>query len=612
MATQSSPELLINLARQELGSGQLAAAQEKCLQVLGKHHHHPGALEVLGEVFCAAGRHEEAVRVFEALSLMQPAVARHWQNLGTVLRPTGRHAEALAAFERALRLAPSTAGLLYNLGVLQMERGDYDAAYLALRDGAAMAPSDAALRWAYAQCCFDRGRLDETLEALDNWQQLKGLSTEFTVRIVLLLAMLGAIQREDAAVQRLLANPPQRGRAALGVAAIMERLHMLDEARAVVARLDPGGGATGTEGVDRLLMLGVLAARSGRHEEACQHLELALASHQEFVHRHKLLFPLALEYDALGRYDEAYAAAEEGHRSQLAFFDMMTGRSAAEDSQLWSLTAEGCSPEDVATWQDPGPATQDSPVFIVGFPRSGTTLLEQALDAHPLLRSMDERSFLGTAVSEVMARGIRYPAELGRLGAEDLAAIRAAYWERARKRVELVPGQRLVDKNPLNMNMLPLIRRLFPGAPVLLMIRHPCDTLLSCFLQYFRSPGLALLCRDLPTLAKAYARAFGFWYSQSALLRPKTHEVIYERLTADFAAQVRALCGFLELPWDPAMLAPGERARARGFIRTPSYAQVIEPVSTRAVGRWKHYEDRFGAALVDLEPWVERWGYSLS
>ncbi|GAC1454937.1 MAG: tetratricopeptide repeat protein [Steroidobacteraceae bacterium] len=611
MSTLSSPELLISLARQELGSGHHAAAKEKCLQVLGEHHHHPGAMEVLGEVFCAEGRHEDAVRVFNALTLMQPEVAWHWQNLGTVLRPTGRHAQALAAFERALRLAPPTPGLLYNLGVLQMDRGDYDAAYLALRDGAAMAPSDGRLRWAYAQCCFDCGRLDETLEALDDWQQLEGLTAEFTVLIVLLLAMLGAIHRGDPVVQRLLANPPQRGRAALGVAAIMERLHMLDEARAVVERLQPGDAADGAEAADRLLMLGVLAARSGRHEEARRCLESALESDREFVHRHRLLFALARECDALGRYDEAYAFAEEAHRSHLAFFDMMTGRSAAEDSKLWSLTAEGCTPEDVATWTTSGPAAQDSPVFIVGFPRSGTTLLEQVLDAHPLLRSMDERPFLGTAVSEATARGIRYPAELGRLRVEDLEAIRTAYWERARKRVNLGPGQRLVDKNPLNMNMLPLIRRLFPEAPIILIIRHPCDTLLSCFLQDFRSPGLALLCRDLPTLARAYARTFGFWYSQSALLRPKTHEVVYERLAAAFATEVARVCAFLQLPWDPAMLTPGEHARAKGFIRTPSYAQVIEPVSTRAVGRWKHYEARFGEALPILKPWIERWGYSL-
>src|SRR5258708_25986672 len=126
----SDPEELLRLARQDLAGGQLADAQEKCLQVLGAHQHHPGALEVLGEALFAGGRSEEAVRVFNALTLMHPTVALHWQNLGTVLRPTGRYAQALAAFERALQLAPPSPGLLYNLGVLAMDRFDYSAAYL--------------------------------------------------------------------------------------------------------------------------------------------------------------------------------------------------------------------------------------------------------------------------------------------------------------------------------------------------------------------------------------------------------------------------------------------------------------------------------------------------
>src|ERR1700731_3311286 len=129
MPPPSDPELLLELARQDLASGQFAAAEVKCLQVLGAHHHHPGALQVLGQVLHLQGRHEDAVRVFNALTLMEPAVAGHWQNLGSAIRPTKRYAQAIAAYERALQLAPPSAALLYSLGVLQMDRCDYRAAY---------------------------------------------------------------------------------------------------------------------------------------------------------------------------------------------------------------------------------------------------------------------------------------------------------------------------------------------------------------------------------------------------------------------------------------------------------------------------------------------------
>ena len=99
-----------------------------------------------------------------------------------------------------------------------------------------------------------------------------------------------------------------------------------------------------------------------------------------------------------------------------------------------------------------------------------------------------------------------------------------------------------------------------------------------------------MLCRDLPTLAASYRGFFDYWYAQEARLGAATLEIRYETLVADLETQLRALMEFLELPWDPAMLSPAARARARGFISTPSYTQVIQPVTSQAIGRWRNYE----------------------
>jgi tetratricopeptide (TPR) repeat protein len=608
MSTPSDPEVLLEFARQDLAKGQLAAAEAKCLQVLGVQRHHPGALSLLGQVLYSQGRHDEAVRVFNALALMQPTVAEHWRNLGTALRPTRQYDLAIAAFDRALRLAPPTAALLYNLGVLQMERSDYNAAYLALRDAVALAPTDGTIRWAFAQCCFELINVDEALAALEDWQKLQGLTAEITVRICYLLVMMGATQQAWPGIERLLVNPPQKGRAVVGMASILERLHRLDEARAMMDRLDVNDHSLDAY-PERLLLVAKLAERAGQREEAQRQLSLALASQGEFVYRYRFLFPLAKIQDALGRYEEAFATAEEAHRSQLVFLESVMGKSSEAESRILARAANGCDPDDVASWESAGPAIEDSPIFIVGFPRSGTTLLEQVLDAHPLLQSMDEQPFLVRALGEVTDRGIRYPIELGKLTPSDLDTIRANYWDSVRQKVSLLPGQRLVDKNPLNMVLLPLMRRLFPNAHFILAVRHPCDVLLSCYLQDFRAPELALLCRDLPTLANAYSRAFEFWYSQAPLLRPLVYELFYEQFAADFATHARKLAEFLQLPWHEAMLAPDEHARAKGFISTPSYTQVLEPVNNRSVGRWKHYESHFAPVLPILMPWIERWAY---
>jgi hypothetical protein len=237
-------------------------------------------------------------------------------------------------------------------------------------------------------------------------------------------------------------------------------------------------------------------------------------------------------------------------------------------------------------------------------------LLELTLDAHPQLQSMDEQPFLQNALEDITANGIRYPFELGKLDAQQLDSIRARYWERVRRKVQIGPGQRLVDKNPLNLLRLPVIRRVFPHSRVIVAVRHPCDVLVSCYMQHFRAPEFALLCNDLDTLARGYRRSFDFWYEQARILAPATREVRYESFVAQFESEIRGIAEFLELPWHDALLAPAQRAKEKGFISTPSYTQVVQPVSSKSVGRWRAYERHLRPVLPHVQPYLDRWGYS--
>jgi tetratricopeptide (TPR) repeat protein len=607
---QTEPEVLVALARQDLSTGQLAAAQEKCLQALDLQRSNASALSLLAQILSTQGQHDEAVRVFESLTRLHPTVAGYWVNLGTALRLLQRQEEALTAFERALQLGAPSAGLLYNLGWLQMDRCDYQAAYIALRDAAALAPQSATIRWSYAQCCYELALTEEALGALQDWQKLDGLSIEITVRIILLLVSMGAGARAADVLARMRQVPPADGRAAVIFASILERLNHLDEARTVLARALANEPALGND-AEQLLMSAVLADRFDEHEIAYQKSTLALQHNRDVARQHTLLFVLARACDALGRYEEAFSTAERAHVAQQTFVRAATGMSSMEQSQTWTLSSKLPDVADIGSWTRAGPARARSPVFIVGFPRSGTTLIEQVLDAHPLLQSLDEQPLMMRSLEHVLQQGIRYPDELGKLSEPQVAALRAAYWDRARRQ-GLLAGRRLVDKNPLNMVLLPLIKRMFPEASIVLAVRHPCDTLLSCFMQNFSAPGVAMLCTDLETLARVYDRVFSHWYRSQELLSPSIHELRYERLATSLREEVERLQAFLGLPQDEAALDPAKVARTKGFISTPSYTQVVRPVTGRSVGRWKHYAAHFTDALPLLQPWIERWGYTES
>jgi hypothetical protein len=128
-------------------------------------------------------------------------------------------------------------------------------------------------------------------------------------------------------------------------------------------------------------------------------------------------------------------------------------------------------------------------------------------------------------------------------------------------------------------------------------------------MQHFRAPDFVLLCRDLSTLAAGYLKAFDFWYQQHDILAPRSLEVRYENFVSDFELQSRAIFEFLELPWNAAVLEPGKRALEKRFVSTPSYTQVVQPVTKKAVGRWHNYREHFEECLPILRPYLEKWGY---
>lgn len=569
---------------------------------------------ITGAAAHAGGRHDAAAAAFGELARRQPREACHWLNLGTSLRALGRYDEALRAYAQAHALGGETAAFCYNVGLTHLDRFDFESARAVLGRGVALAPRDALMRLQYAKACFESGETDAGVEALADSAALETLPATAAAEAGQRLQAAGEAALAARMMDRLAADPDLDPEAGLTLVQMLERVNRVEEAQALLTRLraapHPAALAAGIAAAQ-----GRIAQRAGRHDEAIVQLREAVAAPDGAPPRHHELFPLAHSLAATGRTAECWQTLEAAHRAQLAQLRLSAPLLVAHGAPDLAIAQLGVSRDDVAAWDDgsaDGPDEASDPVFIVAFPRSGTTLLEQALDAHPALASMDEQPFLHHALTELATvEGARYPDALAAVDRGTLAAIRGRYFERVRRRIPLAPGQRLLDKNPLNLLRLPAIRRLFPRARILLAVRHPCDVLLSCYMQHFTAPGFALLCADLPTLAAGYRRAFDAWHRDQAVLQAAVREVRYETLVGDFERELRGIAAFLDLPWHDAMLAPAAHARAKPFISTPSYAQVVQPVSARAVGRWRAYRRHFEPVLPVLAPLLERWGYDV-
>lgn len=603
----------MNVLQQALdaaNTGRFEEARRLAEEILACEPADRRATAILAAAQNGLGRPAEAAALFRRLCESEPKVARHWANLGTALRAAGDFDAAFSAYERALGLGFVAPDFLLNVALLHLDRLEFGRARDLLRRAAEQAPQHPEIRYFEAVCSFQETRHDDAQRALRGWRELRDASPDTLAGIAALLTQLGETSEAEAVLGETLRLDPGHATARLRLAQLLERTNRVEEAQAQVAALQ-GARLPGDAEADLLSTQARLAERRGDLSGARRHYEALLARSPAPHDQYHVLYPLARVLDLAGEHEASMSTLAKAHASQMLFLTRSAPRFVAPDYPVFNITRFSAAPEDIALWDHSGaPGPGSSPVFVVGFPRSGTTLLEQALDAHPALESMDEQPFLQNAIDDIRGLGVVYPEHLADLDESGCEQVRARYFERVRTRVSLGPGQRIVDKNPLNMLRLPAIARLFPAARVILVIRHPLDVLTSNYMQHYRAPEIAVMCRSLESLADGYRRAFDFWYRQAALLRVQVLELVYEDFVADFERHARRLADFLQLPWDEAMLRPADQALRKGYISTPSYSQVVQPVNRRAVGRWRSHETHLAGARRVVEPYLQRWGYA--
>lgn len=576
---------------------------------------------LLGLAQQATCRYDEAAATFRQLSQMRPDVAAYWNNLGVACRQIGDTAASEQALSTARSLAPDDADVHYNLGLLYIQQRRWLLARQTLMDAVQLSPGliEARLQAAHAcYVCGDNISQEAMLAGAADWPpQAAG-------QAMTLAAMLSVQGELDAALHTLaqaqLPAEPEadvmRLRIAAQRSALYERGNQADRARDELRQLPlttldllpPQAQRARAEGCSAHA---ALAMRDTDHASAAGLYRRVLALAIDDETQASASFGLAAACDRQGRHDEAWQALRTAHAAQLEIARHVVPELLAPDSQPLQMTDHTVSRHAYGRWNSlSSPDGRQSPVFVVGFPRSGTTLLEQMLDAHPDFRSMDERAFIHELTERMELAGEHYPADLGGLTQSDVDQLRAVYFRMVGHVLPDLGRRRLVDKNPLNMLCLPMIMRLFPEARIILCLRHPCDVLLSCYMQSFRSPAFMVLCSSLQRLAHGYAAAFEQWYRHVDAFAPRVLEWRYESVVDRFDDQVLRLGQFLEIANASPMTRFAEHARDKRFISTPSYAQVTEGVHRKAVGRWQNYREQFEPVLPVLRPWIDRLGYA--
>ncbi len=317
--------------------------------------------------------------------------------------------------------------------------------------------------------------------------------------------------------------------------------------------------------------------------------------------------------DALARCRDAntaFAAYSEAQAAYAALYEPPPGTRETHRDLIRRITAEVCSAAHAAWHQPAPPAPPEAAahhVFLLGYPRSGTTLVENVLASLPSVSALEERPTLVESDRAFLAEpgGIT---RLAGLPPVDLAGLVQAYWDKVRAAGVEPAGQTFVDMDPLKATRLPLIARLFPQAKVLIMRRDPRDVVLSCFRTSFALTSAALEFTSLERAARHYAAMMELIEVARSCLPLAFHEVDYHALVRDFDGTTRQLCAFLDLPWDESLRRFDRTARDRG-VATASASQVRRGLYDGR-GQWEPFARHFDPVLPILQPWIEKLGYA--
>lgn len=596
-----------------LQEGDPVQAERQCRGLLAVQPDDESALTLLGMALQQQRRPMLAASVYEQLTRLYPACSEHWNNFATALREAGQLPEAEQAYHAALKLAPGNAVTLGNLGLLYKERAEYVKAREYLIQAAHAQPQDVQIHIYAAMACYECGDSAGVESLLADWRRWPPLDDDLRIDLAWLLAQMGRTPDAEQLLNQSLQLTSKRPRTLARMVHLLERVNRLDEAHAILASLpDPAALADEIDQQEVIGAMGVMALRGRDSRGARELLERLILLTAEPRHQSNLYFALAKACDKDGDTTAVMEALAKGHAVQLEMAAQLVPELLLPEVPPLAPALIRLTTQQVANWSptkrsDSAPLT---PIFVVGFPRSGTTMLEQMLDAHPVLASMDEQPFLMGVAERVHTLGLRYPEALGQLDATTCEALRQHYWMLVAREVTLARGQRLVDKNPLNLLHLPLISRLFPDASIILALRHPCDVILSCYMQNFRSPGFQVLCSSLDRLTHGYVNGMQFWMHHEQLLKPRVLHLRYEYLLDHFDAEIDRIAAFIGIE-DPAPLRNfHQHAQRKGFISTPSYAQVTQPPNKSAVDRWRRYEREFIPLLPILKGVMEHWGYA--
>jgi tetratricopeptide (TPR) repeat protein len=583
----------------------------------------PQALNNVGIIYYERDEFDAAIAHYRRAVALAPNYAEAHSNLGNALRAQKHYDEALIAYRAALKLRPGYVEAINNMGTALRDMGRRAEAEATYRQALALRPDDPKVLNNLALALKDIEQFDEASALLTRSLSLDPNSAKAPTYLALVRLEQKRVADAETLAQRALALAPDDADAHNAMGLVRFEQQKSEEALALFRRavaLKPDLADAHNNMGTILKEVGQLAAARAAYERAIEidPREAAyyfnLADTKKFAEgdaelgameglardpdiwsgtaRIRLNFALSKAYDDLGNREEAFRYMRAGNA-------LKRERIAYDEARTLGLFDRICSTFDRRLLGANAETGHRSslPVFVVGMPRSGTTLVEQILASHPAVHGAGELLDLNELVGQMHGpdgQAFRYPENVPTLAAGQFRDLGKTYVEGLQRRAP--SAERVTDKMPANFLLLGLIHLALPGAHIIHVLRDPRDTCLSCYSKLFTAEqDFTYELGELGRYYRKYAELMAHW--RKVLPPGRMLEIRYEDVIADLEGSARRIVDHCGLDWDRACIAFHETRRP---VRTASASQVRRPIYRSSEGRWRAYENYLGPLLNAL------------
>ena len=492
------------------------------------------------------------------------------------------------------------------LGVVYQQDGRLIDSFTPLKKSVELSPRDPEAHFNLGTTLQALDRLEDATKSYEKAIAIKPDYAAAHSNLGVALKALGKLEEAEASYRRAIAASPSYADAYINLCALLELtndigalLLVLESARLNIESTSP----------DFLYFEALASFRKGQNEKA-EKLMSRIEESQIGEERRAPYFKLKGDlYQQSADYDSAFSAYKNSNRVVKAGSEFQRVKVMAnlyfESHQNVVKQLETLSTQNPRSKALRSHARQLT--FLVGFPRSGTTLLDTILRTHSRVQVIEEQPMVSRM--RAVLGNLQEVTAIESIDKARLSVARNAYFEELNKHTDSLEESILVDKLPLNLLHAPLIHRIFPHANFIFSQRHPLDCILSCWMQNFKlNPAMANMV-DLNRTVDFYCVAMEIFKLSQRRYGLNVHSVRYEDLVEDFEMEVASLLDFLGLEWEAGILDYQATAAERERINTPSYSQVIKPIYKTASYRWRYYDKYLDEFKSKLMPWMKEYGY---